>query len=365
MPRSPTVLSSWAQVIVDALDDRGHDSDELLRGLGLHRSALRAPGTRQSLHATRTLWHAAIEKFADPACGIMVSSHVRPTTFHALSYAIYASSTLREALHRMLRYGHIVSDAHNFRVEETASRLRLVILPRSERDQAHEQHLTPIGPETIDAMMSLVLRMCRFLAGRELSPLLVEQRRSPPEDVAPYQTFFRCPLRFEARDDALTFPTQCLDRPLVTGNPVLARHNDALLDQHLDQLNAGQLRDKVRKVLDSWTGVIAAAEIARFLGLSERSLQRRLKAEGTTYAQLVAESRAELACEYLREAQGSIDDVALRLGFHSSSTFARAFRRWVQVSPSAFRERLNVAELALGQGSVAPFRSPHRELRSK
>ena len=320
-PRSSSVLTSWAQLIVDALEAEGHDADEVLRSVGLERGDLAALGGRQPLSSTRALWHAAVATFGDPACGLKISRHVRFTTFHALGYAVLASSTLREALHRLLRFSRVVSDAHEFRVETAPDGLRLVILPCRDGDG----RTRPVGPETVDAVMSLILRTCRLLAGRAFCPLSLEQRRSRPIDPAPYERFFRCALRFGASEDALTFDTGELDQPLPTGNAALARHNELLLEQQIEALAQGQLADKVRKILERWGGEVPAGDVARLVGLSERSFQRRLKEEGTSYVRILAESREQMARTYLRQSDRSIDDVALRLGFYSSSSFARAF----------------------------------------
>jgi len=118
----------------------------------------------------------------------------------------------------------------------------------------------------------------------------------------------------------------------------LARHNDDLVRRALAEMHQGTLVDRVR-------GAIAAelsrdpspSKVARALGVSERSLQRHLAKHGTTFADLLNDTRREVACAYLREPRWSITEVAFLLGFEDASSFARAFRRWTGNSPTEFR----------------------------
>lgn len=351
MARSPTVLSSWAQIIVDALDAHGHDSAALLRRAGLERHGLNAPSTRQSLSTTRVLWHAAVEVFDDPACGLTVSRYVRPTTFHALGYAVAASVSLRDALRMLIRYSRVVSDANEFRLDTFSDRVRLVILPYAGRvEEVKHPHISvrPVGYETVDALMSLLLRTCRWLAGREMSPILVEQRRPQPSDDTPYQRFFRSPIHFGETEDAMTFDASWLDRRLPGGISTLAEHNEELVRRHLAKVEAGDLCDRVRDVLQCATPAeLTPAQVARRLSLTERTLQRHLHQAGTSFAVLLSEARFERACSYLLDPKWSLEDIALRLGFNSVSAFARAFRRWTQLSPTVFRKQ-KIALLSSG-----------------
>src|SRR5262249_44403754 len=99
--------------------------------------------------------------------------------------------------------------------------------------------------------------------------------------------------------------------------------------------------DRVRKALaDAFrSGLPTLAGLARRLGVSERTLQRRLKEEGTSLQVLTEDVRHELSLEYLRDPSLSVSDVGQRVGYSSLAAFSRAFRRWRGVSPAAHRRR--------------------------
>ncbi|MFT3925044.1 MAG: AraC family transcriptional regulator [Myxococcales bacterium] len=330
MDRAPSVISSWTRIIIDALEAAGIPSEPVLEHAGFRTSDFSDPNARHPLAATQVLWRAAALAFSDPACGLRISGHVRPTTFHALGYAVMASVTLREGLHRLVRYSALIGDGATLELVASEDSARLVFHIPSEQGAS--------APEGIDAIMSLIVRTCRTLTDRSFSPDWVEQRRPVPRDLAPYERFFRCPLRFAAESNAITFSAAALDRPLPSANPELARHNDDLVRRSLAEVTQGNLVDRVRGAIASdLSGEISPGRVARALGVSERSLQRHLAKHGTTFAEVLNETRREVACAYLREPRWSITEVAFLLGFEDASSFARAFRRWTGSSPTEFR----------------------------
>ena len=348
---APSVLSSWTRVIMEALEALQIDPMPVLLDGGFSADAFRDPNARLPALATARLWRKASVRAGDPAFGLFASRFVRPTTFHALGYAVFASTTLRDALARLLRYSHLVSDAAELRLSTDRSCARLEFVlgraglravsndPNAASEPAASAPL-PLVPsaEALDAVMSLIVRTCRVMTDRSFVLLEVEQRRPEPLQVAPYERFFRCPLRFGAAIDSLTFDATTLDRRLPTANPELARHNDDLVRRYLADMREGTVVDRLRRALsEHLSGDVSPKKLAGLLGLSIRSLQRRLKEQGTSYAEVLRDTRRELAMSYLKQPQCSVAEVAFLLGFEDASAFARAFRTWTGVSPSEFR----------------------------
>jgi AraC-like DNA-binding protein len=308
----------------------GVDANAVLAAAGIDRRLLVDPNARLPATTMAALWEAAVERTGDPAFGLRASRYVRPTTFHALGYAVFASANLRDALLRLVRYSRLVSDAMSLELRTTDETATLSLVPVS-------QHV-PESPAALDAVMSLIVRTARTLTDRSLTFVRVEQRRLPPADQTPYARFFRCPVHFGAALDSMTIESFVLDRPFLTANPELARHNDDLAQRYLAQMAQRTLVERVHAVLiEQLTGTVSPATVAASLGMSSRSLQRRLKDVGTSYATLLDETRRDLACSYLRRETYSITEIAFLLGFDDSSAFARAFRRWIGKTPSAFR----------------------------
>lgn len=326
--RAPSVLTSWTRTILLALRERGVDPAALVAEAGLDPRAFDDPDARFDIAATAVLWRGAVRVTGDPAFGLYASRFVRQTTFHALGYAVMASSTLREALERHVRYGRLVSDAGRCRLEETGERARLVLEIPPDRAPADE---------ALDGLLCLIARSVRAISGGELAPLAVWLRRAEPATAAEaWPKVFRAPVAFGAAHDALDYPAAALDRRLPAGNAELARTNEAVVARYLARLESDRVASRLRELLTERlaSGVPTPEQAARALGLSERSLQRRLADEGTSFKGLLADTRRELACAYLREGRTSITELTFLLGFSDTSSFSRAFRRWTGVAPS-------------------------------
>jgi AraC-like DNA-binding protein len=245
-----------------------------------------------------------------------------------MSYGMSASSTLKEAFQRAQRYCHIVSDAVDYQFFLRGSEYHFIISPTTE-----------LGDAPIDAVVGLYLRMCRSLIGREYSPLRIEFRRSPPSRLDDFVNLLRAPLVFDAPETRLVFDRESVERPLDGGNPELARHNDAIALQYLSQLERDNIEVRVREVLTQRLahGEPSQEDIAEILNMSARTLQRKLGECGTTYKEILDDTRHALALAYLSAPRHSVSDVTYLLGFSAGSCFTRAFRRWTGQSPTDWR----------------------------
>jgi AraC-like DNA-binding protein len=330
---APSVLTSWARVIVRTLQARGVDPRPLVREAGLDPAAFEDPEARFPITATGALWRRAAEATGDPAFGLDASRFVTQTTFHALGYAVAASETLREAFERYVRYGRLVSDAAELSLAEDGARVRLSFTPRAGGPQA--------AAEAMDAMLSMITRGTNALAGRSLRPLAVQLRRPEPSVSSPWPRVFQAPVSFGHACDALEYARVDVDAKLPAGNVVLARANEEVVARYLARFDEANVAGRVQALLVERlsSGEPDPEAIARALGMSLRSLQRRLEDDGTSFKEVLAVTRRELACAYLKGSRTSVTEVTFLLGFADTSSFARAFRRWTGASPSEWRER--------------------------
>jgi AraC-like DNA-binding protein len=326
--RGKTTLCSWVKAICRALDAAGCNSAALLAEAGFEPKSLDGPTARCPVTYTLQLWKVALQATGDPAFGLKVASHIKPTSFHAMSYGMSASSTLKEAFQRAQRYCHVASDAVDYEFYLRGAEYHFIIAPT-----------TDLGDAPIDAIVGLYVRMCRSLLGREYSPLRIEFRRSQPARIDDFVSLLRTPLLFDAPQTRLVFDRESIERPLDGGNPELARHNDAIALEYLSQLERDNIEVRVREVLTQRLsrGEPSQEDIAEILNMSARTLQRKLGDRGTTYKEILDDTRRALALAYLSAPRHSVSDVTFLLGFSAGSCFTRAFRRWTGQSPSDWR----------------------------
>lgn len=329
---APSVLGGWARTVVSALDARGLNGRELAARAGIDVQTMRLndPMVRCPISATTRMWRLAVEATGDPCFGLTVSRFVNYPTFHALGAAVLASSTLGDALRRVVRYSRIISDA---------ATLRLV-----DRDDGSEFILdvadgVETADEALDAFLSLVVRAARTLRDDRLfGPRRVDLVRPIPTPSEPFRRFFRVPVRFSAPANVLEFAREDLETPVPAGNAELARRFDEVLLRYSSQFDDALLVSRVRACITERLpdGDPSQQRVAQALGMGARTLQRRLADEGTSFQAILNDTRAELARAYLKDGW-TVTEVAFALGFQDMSSFSRAFRRWTGSAPRAMQ----------------------------
>jgi len=183
--------------------------------------------------------------------------------------------------------------------------------------------------------------MCRTNFGDTLHPVAVRLRRALPARRDAWDDFFGCPVEFGAAEDSFLLAPAAADRRLPTAYRDMAATFDRILTGQLAELTRDDLvtRCKAHLLEHLTSGEPTERGLAEAVGLSRRTLQRRLAAQGITYKRLVDETREALARRYLENPQRSLTEITFLLGFSEQSAFTRAFRRWHGESPSDYRRR--------------------------
>jgi AraC-like DNA-binding protein len=259
-----------------------------------------------------------------------------PGDFGVQEYALRLSPTLGDAYSRVIRYHRLTNQLMDAAL-------------RSEGDDvALSLTCPPLLDETLLGLSVETWTVALVVQGRQITkvdwvPRRVDFECKRPPHADEYDRFFRCPIRFEQAETSIVMPRELLALPVIGAD----RSLDGLVIAHLEaQLKklppvgavSARLRTVVIEALGD--GVPAMEECARQLGMSRRTLQRRLEGEQTTFQNVVDGARRELAESYLGKPLTSLQEIAFLLGFSTQEAFHRAFKRWTGVTPGEFRKRL-------------------------
>jgi AraC-like DNA-binding protein len=337
MPTSAhySALSSWVLLIARAIDSHGLNSRRLFAEAGLDHYKLRDPVARFPYPAVLRLWQLAAEACGDRGFGLTVAGFWHPTTLHALGYAWLASSNLDEAFSRAARYTRLVNTA-------AAGILHIEKTPHSYCVSVEGGHFDPLPmPEQVDATMAMLLVMCREAYGKHFDPLRVSLQHDDPGCADRYRELFRAPVAFARPSNSIWLDPDQAFEPLATANPELVRVNDQIVTDYLAKIDRDDIVMRVRsKLIEQLpSGGGDEARIASELHLSQRSLQRKLKAEGLSFSELLESTRRDLGRDYVRDSRHSFNEISYLLGFAEPGNFSRAFRRWYGETPSEYRRR--------------------------
>lgn len=198
-----------------------------------------------------------------------------------------------------------------------------------------------------DLSAAMIYKILRGLCGDDWRPREVLIMRRPPKSPARYRQFFDAPVRFSSDQTAVAFASHWLDHRLSTNDPLLHHHleQEALaLRAARDQELAGRLRRLLHQCLVS--GECSAARLARLLGMHERTLNRRLETEGTSFRRELDRVRFTVARQLLTGTNASLVEIAVALGYADGSSFSHAFKRWSGATPARWRKAVTEADMA-------------------
>jgi len=272
-----------------------------------------------------------VERFQDPALGLRLGNVMTFGTGGIFDYVVRSARTVRESLAAAARYGRLISDP--FRVSIETQNRRLVV-------HLHDEAVSwprSAGDFTLSAFYRLHLE-------DQVPPEHVECwfPYPAPRDTSLHDRFFRgVPLRFGAPFYGFACDVSHADAPMPGADSALQALLRARADSLLTELaSSHSLTIVVRRILQRSipSGAASAEGVARVLGISRRTLTRRLERERTTFHAELDAARRKLATEHVRDCQTPLAEIALLAGFSHVESFHRAFKRWTGKTPLEYRK---------------------------
>jgi AraC-like DNA-binding protein len=195
--------------------------------------------------------------------------------------------------------------------------------------------------QQIECFVEILVRICRQLTGRSLSPRIVKLNHRRTELPAGIKKVFGCNVIFGSDVDEVVFPRHAKSIAIINADPYL----NSLLERYCEealsnrQQQSGTWRLKVENAIVPLLphGQAKLGEIAQRLGVSERTLTRLLASEQCTFSEILDALRLDLAKSYLREDNLPMSEVGWLLGFQNASAFFHAFKRWTGKTPRQVR----------------------------
>ena len=319
------------------------DLKPLLLRAGITVAEVDDPDTRIAVRNQVAFLNLAADALGDDCLGLTLATEFDCRDLGLWYYVLASSETLGMALERAARYSRIGNEAIVFEYRkgrEPSQRLRYTGIPR--HADRHQMEFCIVA----------AIRMYRLLTGRQFSPTRVSMVHLREKGAAAFARILGTEVAFGSEVDEIVFPSGAPELPLVDADP---RLNKILVEVSEDALsarqraagtNVGPVRILVENAVTSLLphGRARADMVAKKLGMSERTMARRLAEEGVTFIEIVQQLKATLARYYLEEGTMPISKIAWLLGFEEPSSFSHACKRWTGKTPRELRG----TELALG-----------------
>jgi AraC-like DNA-binding protein len=337
-----SVLGWVVPLLAAYVKEQGHDNEPILHVPGIRGRDLSDPDVRVPEDASREAWRLAMAMTGDEAIGLHVAEWLPRGSLDLVEYAFRTSATLADGIDRLARYGRLVNDRLVGHVLRTGPGVRFLMGVADAR---------PLHPQRAEFSIALALRLARDGTSTPVVPVEVVFAHAAPADLTEHRQFFRSPVHFSSGVNGMVFSDADAARPLQAADPSLASIIRRRLDkalQKLDELDRtadASTAARVRRLLIDRMGhhQQSATTIGREMGLSARTLSRRLDEEGRSFRDIQDEVRHQLALALLSDPSVSIAEIAFFLGYAEPASFHRSFKRWTGTTPQLHRRKVNAS----------------------
>lgn len=331
MAHTPTIAARALKKLLEVGPELGVEADAAFRQVGFDRAAWDDPDARVPISTLHAIWEIVVARAARPDCALVTARHYVPGDYDLVGFVCMNAATLRAALAHVIRYSRLWADEPTFEFASSCN-LRLgyrhVFADRPGLWTANEAGLAEI------------LHAARLVMQTHIEPTAVRMTHPAPTDTRAHTAFFGVPVEFGAMHNELVFSEEQLDAAVPRADEQLGAYLRTLANEALARRgDPDSLMERLRHGIAEGllNGVPELPELAKKLGMSERSLRRRLEELGTSFRDVLDAVRKELALNHLKDRRLPLSEVAFMLGFSEPSTFHRAFKRWTGETPAAYR----------------------------
>ncbi|WP_454666840.1 AraC family transcriptional regulator [Acinetobacter calcoaceticus] len=284
---------------------------------------------RRDNSTQQRFWTAAEEISQDTDIGLHVGKQMPPFRGLVIEYLFLSSSTFGEGLQRALRYQALLTDVFSLSLTINEDK---AILSGFEHPVRHY----------LECGIGVFLNFFKYITNNEFRPThitLPYQQGASPET---YQEMWECPVILDQTKGTIVFPSVLLNKTSPAAEPELLKIHENLAEQQLLNLEKHQLIHAIERLLSN--GLLESGQfdqklIAEQLNRNPRTLRADLQAINTNYEKILNQHREKLARRLLANTQETIDQIVYLTGFSEPSAFTRAFKRWTNETPSAYRHR--------------------------
>ena len=320
--------------LVEVLEEQGITPEASLSGTGLSPERLSDPETRTSVRQYITVCSNALRLSRSPETPFRTGSRIPLSAYGMYGFALVCSPTIREYFQVAVKY----------------HRLATPLLSMSWREEGdHASWIFPTNPVVThpDSLLRFLMEQqltqlsthLRAVVDGSYLPIRASLSYPAPDHTHLYERYLGCPVRFGRPVSELVYPKSILSAKPRMAHGLTSKILQDTCDRILGEVKTSTgVAGEVYQIIASTPGHSPSMEgVARQIGTTVRTLNRKLVAESTSFTRILDDVRWNLASEYLRSTKLSIDDISELVGFSDAANFRHAFRRWTGSTPARYR----------------------------
>lgn len=329
-PLKGVVPVTYVQLLYDYLQQQGYKAERLLgpapqvdKGLG-----------RYPVANWQKKLQIAADTLGDPQLGLKLGGSISPKHLGVLGYVLLACGTLASALQRLQQYHQLIYDVNPMQLSVAGSDIQLI----------WGQEMGRPGPLVDETAIAALVHFCRDISDQaDYAPLSVDFINPEPANIAAYEDWFRCPVRFGQEKTRVVVSANALNIATRSADPALIEILQAQADALLETLpqSADSYSGDVRRLITEQLrdGEPTAENAAAAMHITSRTLHRKLAREGSSFRELLQQTRQHLAQDYLQDPRLQLVEIAQLLGYSEQSALSRAFKEWNGQTPAQYRRK--------------------------
>lgn len=331
-----TIINTYAQALIRTFLDKNCELQDLLSPFEDVMKIINEPGGRIKMEDMTKLWLHLAKLTKNPDLGLHVGQNLRPGSFHTLFPVIMNCNTISSAVKHTVKYQELVSQGGLLKWKDSSKGMTIEYRPVA--------FPVPMTRHQIECIFSGVVNMSRLLMSIDLKPVEITFNYDINHSPNEYHRIFKCPVKFGKNANTISISKEDMMLKIPHADPELLKYYSKTADQLLKNLKKGyqtSLKLKEWLYLQKNIRKITLSNAAAFLKQGERTLQRQLHNEKTTFHEILNSVLMERAHRLLRYTDKSISEIAEELGYMNDSSFQRGFRKWFSIPPARYRKMKN------------------------
>ncbi|WP_028469090.1 AraC family transcriptional regulator [Neptunomonas japonica] len=345
-----SVITASAKLLEPVLQLAQHyrmEPSQVFSSAQLSADEFTKPGSRfPALHFNDVL-QALAQASNNPLIALTLGEATQPRLLGSIGFLMSTAPTLDKAYQTLVDYFPLLFEGAVLHMEQTLEGTLLTV-------EMNSPELQPI-----EYFLACLVNWPRSLTGQQVPVSFVSFTFSEPENPQDYQRFFAAEVEFDSASNQILLPSYYLAHNCLDANEEMHQLHREFADSLLSKSNQqsaliAQTRHLIRQQLNEGGGTVRRDQVAASVGLSLRTLQRKLGVLGTSFQDVYDHTRREVSLQLIQRGQLSFGEIAFQLGFSNQSAFQKAFKRWMGVAPSAYRQQINPVIFSSQVTSSAP-----------
>lgn len=277
--------------------------------------------------------HEKLDQTLGPGFSVRVGQQMKIEDYGVLGLSWRTCSKAGEIFERSERYFKLLSNTYVFKVEKDQDISKIYLFREGYRRGIQLSN---------EATFSAIVVVLRAMTETDISPVSVSFIHAPPDDMKSYHPAFQCPILFDQSQNFISYKTSDLETRTAKADTSINKFLVERVEEETKGINISpnEIASDVEKLIKDAlpSGIPSIDHVSEHIGMSSRTLTRRLSERSTTFRDLIKKTQEELSKDLLLNSSRSVGEIAFQTGFSEQSAFNRAFKRWTDQSPTEFRK---------------------------